>query len=118
MKPDTPLEEVAHHLPLQAAKHLVTVPDYIQNAVLRQVRVVVVYWETQRYVFDPVAYEGILDAFVATLVPLYTETVKLRQVNSELASKAAGQEILIEGMTRTISEMRAVDVEDFGEERT
>ncbi len=117
MRPDTPLDEVARHLPLNAAKTLVGEDPLIQDAVLRQVRVMVVYWESQRYVFDPVAYEGILDAVVATVIPLIKEAAVLRLTSKELASRVAGAEILIESMTETISELTAANSKDFGEER-
>lgn len=116
MRPDTPLDEVARHLPINAAKSLVHVEETIQTAILRQVRVLVVYWETQRYVFDPVAYEGILDAVVATLIPLYRENIAHRLAGQDLANRLAAAEILIESMTQTMAEMRAANSESFGEE--
>jgi hypothetical protein len=116
MKPDTPLTEVAHHLPLDAALRLSKERGEIQTAVLAQIRTVVVFWETSRYVFDPVAYEGILDALVATLIPLYqtitagrAEAVALREETELLRSALMEARLLNDSLNSTLATMQSFD---------
>lgn len=96
MTPETPLPEVAHHLPAQAAEHLLAYDPIVQEATLKQVRDMVVFWETQRYIFDPVAYEGILMAVVATVASLYHEGALL---SSRAFAAETLNEILAEQLT-------------------
>lgn len=107
MSPDTPLTEVAGHLPREAAAHLSDYAPEIQTAVLTQVRSTVVYWETRHYVFDPIAYEGLLNGLVPTLAPLYAEVFRLQVANASLRSRLAGADHLIKSMGTTIAEMAA-----------
>lgn len=106
MRPDTPLEEVVHHLPPAAVARLSPTTHDIQQAVLAQVRSMVVYWETQRYVFDPVAYEGILDVIVAACIPMFQEIVKLRGDVAILSSRLAGAELLVESLNTSLAQMQ------------
>ena len=65
MTPETPLEEVAHRLPPDAATQLLSKSPCVQEKVLGYVRACFVYWEAGGYSFDPIALEGILNAIVA-----------------------------------------------------
>jgi len=77
MMPDTPLEEVASHLPAEAAKYLMGRNDQnLEQAVLKHIRTLVVFWETHNYVFDPVLYEGMLTALVPSMCGIYAELFK------------------------------------------
>lgn len=95
MTPETPLPEVARHLPQAAAAILDQHSEGVQVYVLTQIRAIVVYWETQRYVFDPVAYEGILNAFVVNFAPLAAEIQRLNGDVAILQSQLLGADILI-----------------------
>lgn len=105
MTPDTPLTEVAAHLPAETAALLLEHEPEVQSAVLTQVRAVVVFWETQRYVFDPIAYEGILRAFVPTLAPLYAEVLRLERERGRDRDRLQGAEVLLAALNHRIAEM-------------
>jgi len=113
--PDTPLTEVARHLPREAATQLSDYEPDVQMAVLTQIRAMVVYWEKQ-HVFDPIAYEGLLNGLVPVLTLLYAELGRLRSENARLSALLAGADYLIKDMGETIAQMAAEPSAD--EERT
>jgi hypothetical protein len=76
----------------------------VQEAVLTQVRSIVVLWETQRYVFDPVAYEGVLLGLVPILSALYTELLVAWSQAANLSAQLKGVEDLIERLREANAE--------------
>lgn len=84
MNVDTPLEEVALHLPKEAASLLCGQDTLVQTCVLIHVRAAVVFWETEGYVFDPVQYEGVLNGLVPTLASLSNEMLRIQGENEAL----------------------------------
>lgn len=79
MNADTPLPEVAGHLPPGAALVLAEFGEYpaIQRFVLTQLRSAMIYWESQRLDLDPIQW----DVVVTTLVTQHaTNQVALLQV--------------------------------------
>lgn len=111
MKPDTPLTEVAAHLPREAAGHLSNYNPNVQTAVLTQVRALVVFWEARGYAFDPIAYEGLLNGVVPTLAPIFAEVVRLRAENASLSVRLATADILVRSMGDTIAQMLETEPE-------
>lgn len=77
MTPETPLEEVAHRLPPDAATLLLSKSPWVQGKVLEYVRACFVYWEASGHSFDPIALEGILNAVVALGAEASTEIERL-----------------------------------------
>jgi hypothetical protein len=68
MNQDTPLEEVAAHLPAEAAEYLLPFPPGIQRVVLGQLRIVVAYWEGRGLTMDPITYEIVITSIIALSV--------------------------------------------------
>lgn len=99
MTPETPLTEVAQHLPRESASLLMECDSDIQTAVLMHIRALIVYWETQRYVFDPIAYEGVLMGVVAMLIPLHADLISLKMNIRGLSFQLAEADDLIRRMT-------------------
>lgn len=100
MNPDTPLPEVAQMLPKEAAQMLLPASQNVQGAVLRQLRALLVYWEQHHYVLDPVALEGIVTAFVASLTPLHMALEKDAIEIAQLKGRLLAAEILLGGLRR------------------
>lgn len=78
MNEDTPLTEVAHHLPALAANALGTYHVDVQIAVLTTVRSSVVYLERMGVVLDPTAYEAVISALTLSLTPAYNDLRECR----------------------------------------
>lgn len=102
MSPDTPLEEVARHLPPEAAEHLDGLHSEVQIQTLTLLRVVVSYWDANNYTFDPIAYEGMVNALVGSIAPLFDALRDLNEANSALAQRLASADLLIASMARTL----------------
>lgn len=66
MNEDTPLTEVAHHLPAETAAYLMDLSTTTQNAVLKSVRSFVAALE-ERTTLDPFQYEVVVDVFAVTI---------------------------------------------------
>lgn len=79
MKDDTPLTEVAHHLPASSAAHLGEFPSKVQFAVLEAIRASVVFLEESDVRLDPTQYSAVLAAQVAMVTPAYHELFKTRE---------------------------------------
>lgn len=90
MTPDTPLPEVAHLLPQEAASWLSERDSFIQTSVLTQLRILVVFWESHGHVFDPIVYEGIINALVPSLAAMNDEILRLRRENERLRALVGG----------------------------
>lgn len=84
MNADTPLAEVALHLPKDAATLLLTQDELVQTCVLIHVRAAVVFWEQEGHVFDPVQYEGVLNGLVPALTSLSNEMLRIQGENEAL----------------------------------
>lgn len=106
MNLDTPIHEVAQHMPQEAAAFLMRHSEEVQIATLTQIRSIVAYFETKRVVMDPIAYDAILRGMTLVLAPLYEEITRLRDVNARLSSQVEGADTLISGMAQTISELQ------------
>lgn len=107
MRPDTPLTEVATHLPLPAAQILDEMAEDVQEYVLSQMRRVIVWWEEQGYVLDPVSYEAVLTALVACLTPQAEEIRRAARTiatlaieNDELRANLTAAGALIEHLSK------------------
>lgn len=79
MKSDTPLTEVAHHLPAEAAGLLGTAPWAVQESVLRAVRDYVCYLERSEVTLDPMQYDTIIGSVVLVLMPAHNAIFSLSQ---------------------------------------
>lgn len=85
MKPDTPLPEVARHLPTRAAEQLLKEPYLVQEMTCQFIKDAVVFWEEQGAALDPLSYQAVLNSLVAQnivvarrLLSLYAENELLR----------------------------------------
>lgn len=93
MKLDTPLAEVAHHLPARTAAVVAGLSSMLQESVLTQVREFVVGIEAGRITLDQIAYEVVLESFVmstlSVLLDVQQLVFRLQQVHqlSEIQSK-------------------------------
>ena len=68
MNAETPLAEVAAMLPSSAATLLLASPSAVQEWALTNIRSCMTYWESDGYQLDPITMEGVLNAFVISLV--------------------------------------------------
>lgn len=118
MNEDTPLSEVSTHLGDFATDILARCEPVVREATLEILREVIVYWEGQRQVFDPVAFERVLDALVSAVVPLAMDVRAAAAEIHYLRSRLTGADLLIQAMSQTISDLTAVGAEDLGETRT
>lgn len=66
--PDTPLPEVAAHLPRESARSLMELPNHVQVAVLHSLRGMIAGWESTGVTLDPIQFEGVTAAVVEQLV--------------------------------------------------
>ena len=87
MTPETPLAEVAHHLPMEAAGHLLNYPSDVQQIVLHQIRITLVFWEERGYNLDPIAMEAALIALVSPLASLTQDILEKIGTNAALTSQ-------------------------------
>lgn len=78
MNSETPLTEVAHHLPAQAAGILGDCPNAIQIAVLTTIRSFVCHLETAEVTLDPIQYDIILAGVAYVLIPVHVNLYKVR----------------------------------------
>lgn len=91
MNHDTPLDEVARHLPRNAAAQLLEQPPEVQTVVLKHTRSILVSWESQEHVrLDPIVSEILLNGLVPSLVPVYTELLQLWHANAVLHATLEG----------------------------
>lgn len=105
MKENTPLAEVAAHLPQEAAQLLMLCSDSVQTEVLRQMRSVIVYLEESDCLFEPVSYEFILNAVVASIAPLYGEIFAVHMELASAESRLMDAEALVASLSKTITSM-------------
>jgi hypothetical protein len=84
--------------------HLLGFDPAVQEAVLMQVRTIVAFWEAQGYVFDPVAYEGVLLGLVPILASLCTELLLMWAETASLNVRLVGAEHLIERLREANAE--------------
>jgi hypothetical protein len=90
LKPDTPLAEVARHLPTKAADHLLKEDAFVQEMVCTLIRDAVVFWEEQGVVLDPMAYQAVLNSLVAQSVGVVRNLERLVRENELLRSRLDG----------------------------
>lgn len=82
---DTPLSDIAAYLSREAARTLDNADDpRVQEHVLANVRSVLKYWESTRFLLDPIAQAGALDALVGTLTPITMLTFELQDEVDQL----------------------------------
>lgn len=105
MNNETPLTEVATHLPRAGAAVLTTFSYPVQSAVLVQIREIVVHWEEHGYVFDPIAYEATLEALCKSLGPAYDVVEKYFELNAMLKAQLAKADSLIEELGEHIARL-------------
>lgn len=67
---ETPLPDIARMLPTMAADALGKTSPGTQATVLELLRNTFVYWQSNGYTLDPVQFEGVVNSFIATMVPL------------------------------------------------
>lgn len=91
MKPETPLPEVARHLPTKAAELLLSESPRIQEMVCTLIRDAVVFWEEQGVVLDPVAYQAVLNSLAAQNIVVSRRLVALDTQNEILRSIGNGK---------------------------
>lgn len=70
MNLDTPLDQVAHHLPTHVAAALADCDSAVQHVVLRHVRLFVTSLEQDKIQLDTIAYARVLSAFVDSVMNL------------------------------------------------
>lgn len=114
MNEQTPLSEVEGLLPEFSTDILNRCEPLVRQAALVSLREVITYWEDQRQVFDPIAFERILDGLVAVIVPLLMEIKERVAYAQRLEARVAGADILIAAMSETISEL-TIGIADLGE---
>jgi hypothetical protein len=64
---DTPLEEVAGHLPAGAARQLMPLPPRLQRLMMLYVRQALAEWERQEIDLNPIQYDVVVSTLVAQL---------------------------------------------------
>lgn len=70
MNRETPLEEVARHLPTEVAQVMIPYSYPVQESVLRQTRSALTGLEEMKAMLDPVQMEAFLTVFVGSIAPL------------------------------------------------
>lgn len=77
MKHDTPLIEVAHHLPAATASFLGTCNSVVQEVVLGSVRTFVTEIEARGVALDTLAYDAVIEVYVAGQIAIAREATEL-----------------------------------------
>lgn len=98
--PDTPLAEVAKIIPPDAASILLALPAPIIEQVLTLTRDCLFYWDKHDYAFDPIQFEGVVGALVATLAAVVTRIKNLEFENVVLQSRLLAAEAMNGGLDR------------------
>jgi hypothetical protein len=78
MNMETPLTEVAHHLPAETAGALGEFPQSVQVATLGAIRLTVSCWEEAGVSLDPMQYAVLLSTLTKTLSTTYAELFALQ----------------------------------------
>jgi hypothetical protein len=85
---DTPLAEVAAHLPRQAAITLVEKHPLVQKTTLEMVRSALVFWETNGVDLDPIQFDAVVTILVVQVSgleeALLDSTIKLESLTMSL----------------------------------
>lgn len=78
MNEDTPLREVAQHIPAAVAMELIELSEDLQESVLMTVRAAVLGLEEMGCHLDPVQYDAVVSQFAIIAMPAHQEIVRLR----------------------------------------
>lgn len=87
LRNETPLTEVAGHLPPEAADLLMGYSPEVQMAVLTVLREAICYWENKGIVLDPVAYAAVVTTHVTQAATVTQQLVDALTANAEMARR-------------------------------
>lgn len=79
MNIETPLEEVAQHLPTEAASFLLAQPSEVQMYALMSVRLTVSSFEANGAQMDPMTYDAVVSALTSVFVGAGHDAINLRR---------------------------------------